>query len=188
VEPASEVNKLEQAMNKLLTQDVRVWNLNKAPPPSTELVNGKNTIHSWNVISKCHSKLYVYRFSTNAAMEPSLRNNRWQLDLGSDRDLDIAFLSKILECYKGTHDFICFAGSIEQTQKKTGCIMSTIRTIYNITFVEEDEGNYRVEIVLQGALYKMVRNMVRTAIDVCWGRVSESDFPSAFKSKTSHDA
>jgi tRNA pseudouridine38-40 synthase len=168
---------LERAMNSLLMPDVRVWNVNKAPPPCTEFVNGKMTIHSWNVMRKCHSKLYVYRFSTNEAMEPSLRHNRWQLDsFGNDPDLDTEFLAKILNCYQGTRDFVCFAGAIEQTRKKTGRIMSTIRTVYNVTLVDEDDGNYRVEIFLKGALYKMVRNMVGTAIAVCQGHVSEQDF------------
>lgn len=179
LELASELDKLERAMNSLLTNDVRVWNLSKAPPPATEFVNGKMTMHSWNAMRKCHSKLYVYRFSTNEAMEPRLRHNRWQLDNlgGDDQELDTEFLAKILDCYQGTHDFVCFAGAIEQTRKKTGRIMSTIRTVYNVTLVEEDDdGNYRVEIFLKGALYKMVRNMVGTAIAVCRGRVSEQEF------------
>jgi tRNA pseudouridine38-40 synthase len=171
-----ELDQLERAMNKLLTQDVRVWNLKRAPPPSIEFVNGKRSIHSWNVMRKCHSKLYVYRFSTSPAMDPSIRHHRWQLDLGGGPDLDTEFLSTILEGYQGTRDFICFAGAIEQTQKKTGRIMNTVRTVYNVTLVDEDDGNYRVEILLKGALYKMVRNMVGTAIAVCRGRVSEQDF------------
>jgi tRNA U38,U39,U40 pseudouridine synthase TruA len=35
---------------------------------------------------------------------------------------------------------------------------------------------YRIDIFLVGALYKMVRNMVGTAFDVCRGRVSEEKF------------
>jgi tRNA U38,U39,U40 pseudouridine synthase TruA len=62
----------------------------------------------------------------NMAMDPSQRHNHLQLDMVGDPDLDMAFLSKILECYKGTRDFVCFAVAIEQTQKKTGRIMSTI--------------------------------------------------------------
>ena len=170
------LDQLERTMNSLLSQDVRVWNLRQAPLPSTELVNGKMSLHSWNVMRKCHAKLYVYRFSTNPAMQPSLRHNRWQLDLGGGPDLDTEFLSTVLECYQGTRNFICFAGAIEQTQKKTGRIMNTVRTVYNVTLVDEDDGNYRVEIFLKGALYKMVRNMVGTAIAVCRGHVSEQEF------------
>jgi tRNA pseudouridine38-40 synthase len=111
-------------------------------------------------------------------MDPSQRHDRWGLDLGGKPDLDMEFLPKILACYRGTHDFVCFAGAIEQTQRKTGRIMSTIRTVYDVTLVEEvKEGNYRVEFVLEdGALYKMVPNMVGTAVDVCRGRVCESEF------------
>mmetsp|Transcript_15702 Transcript_15702/g.31286 ORF Transcript_15702/g.31286 Transcript_15702/m.31286 type:complete len:569 (-) Transcript_15702:20-1726(-) len=41
-----------------------------------------------------------------------------------------------------------------------------------IGFVGE-EGNYRIDFLLQGALYKMVRNMVGTAIEVWLGRMEE---------------
>lgn len=54
--------------------------------------------------------------------------------------------------------------------------MSTVKTVYNVTLVDEDDGNYRVEIFLKGALYKMVRNMVGTAIAVGRGHESEQDF------------
>jgi tRNA pseudouridine38-40 synthase len=43
-----------------------------------------------------------------------------------------------------------------------------------VNLVDEGDGNYRIEILLKGALYKMVRNMVGTALDVCKGRLEES--------------
>lgn len=36
-----------------------------------------------------------------------------------------------------------------------------------------EEGNYRIDFLLQGALYKMVRNMVGTAMEVWMGRMPE---------------
>eukprot|EP00578_Thalassiosira_sp_NH16_P029466 CAMPEP_0181089190 /NCGR_PEP_ID=MMETSP1071-20121207/7173_1 /TAXON_ID=35127 /ORGANISM="Thalassiosira sp., Strain NH16" /LENGTH=457 /DNA_ID=CAMNT_0023171127 /DNA_START=250 /DNA_END=1623 /DNA_ORIENTATION=+ len=41
-----------------------------------------------------------------------------------------------------------------------------------LTFIGE-EGNYRIDFLLQGALYKMVRNMVGTAMEVWLGRLTE---------------
>jgi len=51
--------------------------------------------------------------------------------------------------------------------------MDTVRTVYDVQLVEEGGGNYRIDFVLKGALYKMVRNMVGTVLDVCRGRMEE---------------
>jgi len=113
---------------------------------------------------------------------------------------DIDRLQSILQLYEGTHDFKAFGGQIEQNEKKSGTIINTIRTVYRVELVKEplkesytfanessspdfddqkqsgflgEEGNYRIDFLLQGALYKMVRNMVGTAIEVWLGRMAE---------------
>ena len=122
-------------------------------------------------------------------MDPSERFHRWQLPW---RGLDAAQLQRILKKFEGQHDFVCFAGALEQQQKKTGIALGTIRTIHEIRLVKEvdidrnrfdinlsdmggdpSEHYYRIDIYLDGALYKMVRNIVGTAIDVCRESVSE---------------
>jgi tRNA pseudouridine38-40 synthase len=181
-----DISHLERSLNKMLRPDIRVWNLNQAPPPSVELVNGQEKVFDWNVMRNCHSKLYSYRFSTSPAMDPLERHSRWQLDLASNAHFDIELLRRLLKEYEGTNDFCCFAHALEQTQRKTGRIMSTIRTVYNVSLIEEKgvDSNYRIDFVLQGALYKMVRNMVGTAIDVCRGRMTEETFRSLINPKT----
>ena len=54
--------------------------------------------------------------------------------------------------------------------------MSTIRTVESVELIDEGNDNYRIEVRLEGALYKMVRNLVGTAIDVAQGRVPEEFF------------
>jgi tRNA pseudouridine38-40 synthase len=51
--------------------------------------------------------------------------------------------------------------------------MGTVRTVYKVDLIEEGNGNYRVDFLLKGALYKMVRNMMGTALDVSKGRMEE---------------
>ena len=171
-----ELNLLQRAMNKMLTEEIRIWNIQKAPPPAIELVNERQSVHSWNVMRKTVGKLYVYRFCTSPAMDPCLRHNRWQLDLGHDVHLDMEYLQKILQLYEGSHDFVCFSNAIESNQRKTGVVMSTIRTVESVELIDEGNDNYRIEVRLEGALYKMVRNLVGTAIDVAQGRVPEEFF------------
>ena len=123
-------------------------------------------------------------------MDPLLRYQRWQLDWG--HDVDIALLESVLQEYIGTHDFKCFSGMLEQTAKKRAFSSSnsttikpldTIRTVYNVTLTREDGDDYsddqelyRIDIHLQGALYKMVRNMVGTAVDVSRGWLAYETF------------
>jgi tRNA pseudouridine38-40 synthase len=47
---------------------------------------------------------------------------------------------------------------------------------------------YRIDIHLDGALYKMVRNMVGTAIDICQGRISETTFLELLRPVSLEDA
>eukprot|EP00549_Striatella_unipunctata_P003268 CAMPEP_0118721994 /NCGR_PEP_ID=MMETSP0800-20121206/31094_1 /TAXON_ID=210618 ORGANISM="Striatella unipunctata, Strain CCMP2910" /NCGR_SAMPLE_ID=MMETSP0800 /ASSEMBLY_ACC=CAM_ASM_000638 /LENGTH=102 /DNA_ID=CAMNT_0006630045 /DNA_START=368 /DNA_END=676 /DNA_ORIENTATION=- len=55
---------------------------------------------------------------------------------------------------------------------------NTIRRVDRVDLVREgnDDVMYRVDIILKGALYKMVRNMVGTALDVAKGNLDEEVF------------
>jgi len=85
---------------------------------------------------------------------------------------------------------------LEQQEKKTGIIgRSTVRNIHRVQLVKEintmttttnnnnmiDVGDpschyYRIDFFLDGALYKMVRNLVGTALDVCRDWLDEETF------------
>jgi tRNA pseudouridine38-40 synthase len=66
---------------------------------------------------------------------------------------------------------------LEQNERKTGKPMGTIRTVHKAELIHEQQpAHYRIDIHLEGALYKMVRNMVGTSLDVCRGRLTEKDF------------
>lgn len=136
------------------------------------------------------AKLYSYRISVGDAMDPTERHHRWQIPWQS---IDPSRLERVLKTFEGTHDFVCFAGALEQQQKKTGIVVGTVRTIHRIDLVKEstagkrgngngnaaaqnagtiatpscDDYYYRIDVYLDGALYKMVRNIVGTAVDAC---------------------
>ena len=66
------------------------------------------------------------------------------------------------------------SAEVEANLRKDGVEnKDTVRTVYSCGLIDEGEGNYRIEIYLKGALYKMVRNMVGTAIDVAKGKFDE---------------
>jgi tRNA pseudouridine38-40 synthase len=94
-------------------------------------------------------------------------------------------LKSIIELYVGTHDFKAFGGQLEQNEKRAGRKITTIRTIHKVELVKErtqesqmgfigEEGNYRIDFLIEGALYKMIRNMVGTAIQVWLGNMEQT--------------
>lgn len=187
-----DLGELETSLNRMLPTDVRVWNVQKAPPPVEKLVrdDGEDndggeehsrrlTLHAWNALLDSTGKLYTYRFCLGDAMDPLLRHDRWQLEWG--RDVDPDRLAHVLKQYEGQHDFVCFSGALERNERKTGVTKSTIRAVQFARLVRDDHGGadmglYRIDIRLDGALYKMVRNMVGTAVDVARGWLDEDTF------------
>jgi tRNA pseudouridine38-40 synthase len=173
-EPTDVCQKLKTSLNSMLEQDIRVYNLSPSPPPEiVTLPDGSERRHRWHVIYRAQKKLYTYRISLNPyviSTEPIHRYDRVHID----GNMDPAHLQRVLKHYEGTHDFRAFAGAIEANQRKDGIEhKDTVRTVYSVDLIDEGKGNYRIEIRLKGALYKMVRNMVGTAFDVCRGRADE---------------
>ena len=82
-------------------------------------------------------------------------------------------LARVLKHFEGTHDFSAFATAVERTERKLqghyrDIAVKTTRHVYSVDLVQEDAqwGFYRIDVCLQGALYKQVRNMVGTALVV----------------------
>ena len=173
----ADVKLLERSLNRMLSQEIRVWNVGRAPEPVTKMHPTKQvmTTFPWHVIYNAEQKLYSYRLCVAPSMDPLERHFRHHVDWGN---LDLDSLARILSLYEGTHDFRAFAGAVEQKEKDEGKPIDTVRTVYKSELVCEDEmeGLYRIDILLKGALYKQVRNMIGTAIEVCRGRLDEQVF------------
>ena len=115
---AQELQQVEYSINRMLTSDVRVWNLQKAPPPMLKTIKGKQMLKAFDVMYDSTKKLYSYRLSLGPVMEPLQRHMRWHPDLAEV--IDTALLERLLKVYEGTHDFRAFAGAVEQWEKKAG--------------------------------------------------------------------
>uniref|UniRef100_A0A7S4MSL3 tRNA pseudouridine synthase n=1 Tax=Odontella aurita TaxID=265563 RepID=A0A7S4MSL3_9STRA len=161
---------LQRSLNSMLRRDIRVWNTCQAPPPSSyKNWEGIERNHKWHVIYNAEKKLYSYRISTAPYLDPLLRHTRTHVF----DPTNIELLRTALQHFEGTHDFRAFAGAIDANERKSGKVLGTIRTVYAVNLVEEGNGNYRVDFLLKGALYKMVRNMMGTALAVAQGRLEE---------------
>ena len=163
---------LEHSLNKMLRQDLRIWDIQEAPI-LVKTINEKIQDFEWNAIFDATKKLYIYRISIGNQMNPLDRHTRFQVPWPHT---DMEVLGRCLKRFEGHNDFRAFAGGIEQLEKHAGGTVDTFRDVYSVELIDESNGLYRIEVLLKGAMYKMIRNMVGTALDVAYGKFDETAF------------
>ncbi|EED88284.1 hypothetical protein THAPSDRAFT_264420, partial [Thalassiosira pseudonana CCMP1335] len=165
---------LQHSMNRMMPLDIRMFHLQLAP------------YTPWHAIQRAQSKWYSYRLT----LGPTLWNPMERFTRTHFVHLDMERLESILQLYVGTHDFGAFGGQLEQNAKKRndGKRINTVRTVFRVELIQQEqlgfigeEGNYRIDFLLKGALYKMVRNMVGTAMEVWLGRMKEEQLAELLK-------
>lgn len=158
--PVDDLKKLEFVLNRLLPDDIRLFNLSTAPL----------TQPRWHATSSAIGKLYSYRFCTNAFVEPMKR----RYTAHAYFPLNLTLLNECLQLFVGTYDFNAFANRVTKTTRdyeSKSIIFLTTRTVYSITLVEEGGGYYRVDFHLKSALYRMVRNIMGSCFLVAAGQM-----------------
>jgi tRNA pseudouridine38-40 synthase len=170
---------LGHKLNSLLPQDVRLWNVSLAP-------EGTHANLPWNANIAATGKLYVYRWRVARHMDPLARIDR---SLYYQNDLDVPKMRECLREFEGTRDFASFgnrlAHKLADFRRRYGepdSTLSSTRTIKRINLVEEDDVgiDFRLEFELDGALYKMVRNIVGMIHSVGSGKMSRGDIKAVF--------
>lgn len=159
----------EYSMNRLLPNDIKLYNVSLAPLGNAEqvLIN-----EPWHATKSAIGKLYSYRFCVNKFVDPMKRKYCAHVYY----PIDLVYLQEILQYFVGTHDFKAYANRIEQTSREfeeKSAEFSTIKTIHSIDLVDEGDGYYRVNFHIESALYRMIRNIMGTALDVANGKYSK---------------
>ncbi len=115
-------------------------------------------------------KRYTYTISQSNEADPFTGRYAWTIPWDIDRDAVAAIAQRVV----GHRDFagFCSSGSSVET---------TIRTIHSVTLHDgpvagpiDAAGTWRIEFHGNGFLYKMVRNLVGTIIDIARGQTPES--------------
>ncbi len=103
-------------------------------------------------------KLYSYRILNRQVGSPFISRYAWHIP----EDLDIELMRAAGAIFVGQHDFaaFCAAGS---------SVEDTIRQIYRFD-LEREDSTIRISVEGDGFLYKMVRLMVGTVLQVGLGR------------------
>ena len=144
---------LRHALSRILEPEIQIVDLEVVP----EVFNARFS---------AQAKRYCYNFHFSREMDPFSAPYSWQVPYKVDLDL----IASLLPQLEGTHDFAGF--------QSTGCQMkTTVRTLYGVTLnngivvgPHEPTDRYHVEFFGDGFLYKMVRNLAGTLVEIGRGR------------------
>lgn len=156
----------EYKINRLLPEDVKMYNVTFAPYGKLEQEKTDDIFHA---TKSAEGKLYTYRFCTNNFVDPLYRQQYAHMY----KPMDFEKLTTSLRMFVGTHDFRSFCNRLEKDardnqyyeEKKA---LSTIRTVRRIEMYKEgiDDGYYRIDFEIESALYRMIRNIVGSCMAV----------------------
>lgn len=151
------------ALNSCLPKDIRVLEAEQALP-------------SFHARYSAAWKRYRYliRFGTGGGV--FWRNYAL---IRSD-PIDLGRMQEAAACLAGTHDFRCFCAGGGETK-------TTIRTITQCRLEKTEAGAY-LEVVADGFLYHMVRNIVGTLLQVGCGKRHPGGMPRLLASKDRRQA
>ena len=153
--------KIQRAMNGLLPSTIRLWQLQEAP-------------QGFHARYSAQGKIYHYHLTLGPIQSPFSRGYRWHVR----SQLDIDAMRSAAAHLTGTLDFTSFAN-----EPGAGSVArNPVRTVYRLDFIEDAEG-VRMEIEGNGFLYKMVRNIVGTLVDVGKGKLTSADVVRILKAR-----
>ncbi len=159
--------KLPIAFNALLPDDLRV-------------MKAETKDKKFNARFDAKAKTYEYVIFSGQPLPPAVRNVAWQVK----PKLDLAAMKKAARYFVGKHDFssFCAAGGDDKDHVRT--IHSFV--IRNSQFVIWDRVDYRLlrlQVAGNGFLYKMVRNLVGTLVEVGLGRTKPEEVKAILAAK-----
>lgn len=154
-------DKLLYSLNGLLPDDIRIKKIEKAADDFHARYSAKG-------------KIYHYHLHLDRIMNPFKRSYCFHVL----EKIDLPLLINAAKHFIGTHDFTSFANEAH----KGSAAKDAVRTMQKLDIMEE-EGGIRLEFMADGFLYKMVRNIVGTLIDVAAGRISVEELPIIFTAK-----
>lgn len=146
------MERIPLAINSRLPEDIAVIDAVEAP-------------ESFNAISSCIKKEYIYKIHNSNIRDPFLHERVCFYP----QFLDMELMQRAAKAFEGTHDFKAVRS--EGTQTKT-----TVRTVYWCR-AEKEGDMITVSICANGFLYNMCRAMVGTMVYASYGKLLPEDIP-----------
>ena len=154
------------SLNGLLPYDIRVLKVEAAPLDFHAQYSAK-------------SKTYHYHLFLDRFQDPFKRLYSYHV-LGK---VDLEALKKGAKEFVGTHDFTSFANeSFAGSASK-----NPVRTLKRLDPLAEP-GGVRLEFEADGFLYKMVRNIVGTLLEISFRKLNHQEIPLILKAKDRRQA
>lgn len=158
--------RFQNSLNGLIPPDIRIKSIDLVPS-------------DFHAQYSAVAKEYHYHLHLDKVMDPFRRRYCWHLH----HSLDLNLLHEAAGLFVGTHDFTSFAN---EAHKGTAS-RDPVRTLKRLDLVEEP-GGLRLEFEGDGFLYKMVRNIVGTLVDVASKKRSLDDINKIFAAKDRRQA
>ncbi len=154
-----DLKRLILSLNALLPADIRILQIDPVEPTFHARYNAKR-------------KIYHYHLHLDPILDPFTKLYSHQIH----GIFDIELLQKASCHFLGERDFTSFANV------KKNHTSDATRTLYRLDIVEQ-KGGIRLEFEGNGFLYKMVRNITGTLIEVAQGKLDEAKIPEIFQLK-----
>lgn len=156
---------------KVIKTDKICASLNQLLPPTIRVLSLEEAPAEFHARYSATSKIYHYHLYLDPIRDPLKRLYAYHVP----HPVDVSLLRQAASYFVGTHDFSSFANV-------TGTTRDAIRTVYRIEIIDEPGG---VILAFEGSgfLYKMVRNLVGTLLDVCTGKIAQRDLPAILAAK-----
>ena len=149
------------SINGVLPRDIRVIAIEKVPQDFHARYSAVN-------------KVYHYHINLGPIQDPFKRLYSWYFS----EKINLEILAGCANEFIGTHDFTSFANE----PRIVATARNPIRTLRKVDVIPENEG-VRLEFEGDSFLYKMVRNITGTMIEVGEGKRSIEEIRSIFAAK-----
>lgn len=152
------LEKIPPGLNTYLPKDIKVYKAIERPIEFHSRYHAKGKRYTYHILNNPYGCALEYKRS-------------WHIT----KKLDLEEMIKANEHIIGTHDFSAF--------RVTGSgVKSPIRTIKSSKLIKEGD-KIILDIEGDGFLYKMVRSIVGTLVEVGRGRFDQEDMPRIMESK-----
>lgn len=146
------VERIHRALNSLVPEDLGVRECREADP-------------DFHPRRRAIEKRYLYRITTGSRSPVFGRDYIWWVR----GELDVERMHDAAQVFVGEHDFAAFRNRSKDEPE------STVRRIRVADCRPTSEGSIVFQVIGDGFLYRMVRNLVGTLVEVGRGRFSRED-------------
>jgi tRNA pseudouridine38-40 synthase len=143
--------------------------LNKMLAPSIRIESIESAANDFHASFSASGKRYTYCIALSPHPDPFLSRYAWTIGWNVSPDK----IHELAQVFVGHHDFAgyCCSGSEAKTTDRT--LHGIIVNAGSVVGPVDAANTFNIEFHGEGFLYKMVRNLVGTLVDVARGHLSE---------------